>query len=64
MLNHPIPYGSLGKIIPELFDTKHEEIMDQCQTIRDRSYSCDDILSIDQLTHAYLINSIQVMDSY
>lgn len=62
LLNHSIPFGSLGMIIPELFNTNSDEIISKCQLLKHQTsyFSCDELISIDFLTNSYFINSIQV----
>jgi hypothetical protein len=73
LLNHPIPYGSLGMIIPELFETTNQSILNtSCSRFktqqfdsesdqRTEQHSCLNFVSSDPLTSAYLMNSVQVM---
>lgn len=65
LLGHPIPYGSLGMIIPNLFEFDHNSILENCKHKEfydmNKVHDCYHILSHDRLSYSYLLNSLQVM---
>lgn len=66
LLNHPIPYGSLGMIIPELFEDTNLAVLNTCVRFNTERLGSDHDLCLtilygDPLTSSYLMNSIQVM---
>lgn len=63
LLGHPIPYGSLGMILPNLFEATDETITRNCYYSSDLSDDdlCHYLLSHDTLSFSYLLNSIQVI---